>query len=483
MFQRPFSCCFIIKLIQRIFCILDIAVPLSDFDSLEANTSGLSQQSVAQDRIRLAPKGRRKPTRFNSKSDTSDANEGKKPMPEKSKKVAAEVNSKVSEAIAEENTTQAGQDMVVDDKKVQSSVPNKPSTTDKPKIAAEKPKIAAKKPMLPPAGKDLPKLDLSDVVVIHTPTEEKQKNPQSDSDKLTTPVKEDFGSWEHITSTKALKNAPDKESPVEANKKPNTIEENSEKGNGIKDSKSGIKELITGADVPKMTESDAKDTDKDKKKESVVKKSKGQDILDLIEGKSEKPPASDDDLKTEGKVLMNGPDLSAKSGSASSSYDKNDAPFGALVSRTRRFSDEQPAKSNDNKREVKFSAEKNNIENASKNNWSFELDDGDDMRSNDLHPVQFQRSKSMSAVQKPAQNQLCKSVSIDSSLKYVEDNKEEKAETTPKKSDLPDWIAIAKAKQQRNSSEDEEALDQTLEETMEEIQEMATQVNLHSLNL
>lgn len=447
---------------------LDTSISLGDFDALDNDTSGLSRQNVVQDRIRLAPKGRRKPTRFSPKTDTdtkTDTNQEEQIM-EKPKTLAVGEASAVPEVKSEENTSKV---LAAKVKEVSSPESKKPVVSEKPK----KPPPIAEKSKKPPltAEKESPKLDLNDVVIVKTPTEEKV---QTESAKLSAPTSETLGSWENIASPRIQKNSLDsKVASKNGNGENVKAEEKFEKNVDVNSkAKQSKEDVIKQEKVIVQDDADGKKSNEANKDEDM--KDKGQEILDLIEGKIEKQNESDRKIKTEEKSFANGSDSKIKSSLSSSNKDINKDPFDVLVARTSKQSEDRSLKSNENKREVKFSAEKNNSEDPSQKNWSFDLRELDDMRSNDLQPLQFQRSKSMSEVKKSSQPPLSKSISIDSSMTLDQDKEGQKEETETKseQNKLPDWIAIAKAKHQRNVPEDEE----TLEDTMEEIHDIASKV-------
>ena len=307
-----------------------------------------------------------------------------------------------------------------------------------------------------PVKKESLKRGLADAVITQNSTGEKSQS------ELSTPTTEDFGSWEHITDANSQEKSPDKELIKDA-KGPNPKEE------AVKEEEASTGDFEQEINKENMKNSVA---EKEEVKES---KNKGQDILDLIEGKTEKPLSVANTVKEEETMMVNGSDSSIIT--SSSPRDKEEkGVLDAFTARIRRFSEEQVAESNEDKREEKVTTNHVGLGNTSKNNWSFELDELDDMRSTDVQPKQFQRSKSLSAVQNPSHTLLSKSTSIDGSMKYVEDKKDEKVEITSENSKVPDWVAIAKAKHQKNAPEDGESL----EDTMEDIQEMAAQVCLHS---
>ena len=332
-----------------------------------------------------------------------------------------------------------------------------PIAKNQPK--AEKPKIVAKKPMLPVKKESL-KRDLVDAAVIQNSTGENSQR------KLSAPTTEDLGSWEHIAVANSQEKSPEKE-PVKDAKVPDCKEE-------------AVKE-----EEEENTDHFEQEMNKENMKTSVAEKevkeskNKGQDILDLIEGKAEKPSfvastvKKEETEKKEETVMVNGSDFNITSSSPRDKEEKG--ALDALTAKIRRFSEDQVAEPNEDKREEKITTSQFGLSSTSKNNWSFELDELDDMRSTDLQPRQFQRSKSLSAVQNPSQTVFSKSTSIDGGFKYVEDKKPEEVEITPENSKVPDWVAIAKAKHQKNAPEDGESL----EDTMEDIQEIAAQVSLH----
>lgn len=454
----------IILCITQCHCFLSEKVsPLGEFDALGANTSGLSQHSVAQDRIRLAPKGRRKPTRFSvnpdgiSKAKDSKKSTEKRQAALKPKSPDVERPSKIEEVVKNDRLTKSATGPCSDTKDTVPSVPKRPPAIDK---AKQPPPVAekAKKPMLP-VEKVSPKLDLSDVVIIQALTEEK---PQCDASKLTAPASEDFGSWEHITGPKGRKGSLEKEA---LNKSSSSLKVEEEEK--ILVQSDARKEICESDDVPAKCK--ATKTSAGLNNEDFIEVKKGQEILDMIEGKAEKVAGDKLEVQTEKELLVKGTDASLKKDSISSETDAEKAPFDALVSRTRRLSEGQTSKSDESKKGVRFSPEESPSENSPQKNWSFELNDLDDMRSTDLQPVPFQRSKSLSDPQKPVEPLMLKCVSVDNSMEQQKDKGTEGRASKKR----PDWIAIAKEKHQRNASTDEE----TLEETTEEIQDIALQVS------
>lgn len=429
----------------------DAVVALGDFDGLEANTSGLSQQSIAQDRIRLAPKGRRKPTRFATSTDASDKITEEKEVSTKNSAVATKMlESMAVEEVVKSNVAEPAKNEEV--KKVTPSVPKNPPT-------AEKPKIVAKKPMLP--IKKSPRPD--PIKTQSTPTSE-DKKPQSELSEIAVST-EEFGA-------NGNKDSPSNESAL-ASKDPGEKEDASEKASNT----DGMETAISTAKIVAEKENSNQKEDSDEKEESNetdVQKIGGQDILDLIEGKTGRSSEVPNVSKEKENLQVNGSDAFGINGFSSPREEEEKAADDDSLAKIRRFSKEQENESEESKPSLKFHAEQVSISKSNtEKSWSFQLYELDDMRSADMKPKQFQRSKSMSAAQKPSSHAtLVKSTSIDGGLTYAENEIVEETETASKSGKLPDWVAIAKAKHQKNAPDD----DESLEDTMEDIQEIAAQI-------
>ena len=370
---------------------------------------------------------------------------------EASKTVLKKVESVVVETTVNKNTRKVVGDTTEEVKKVLPSMPRNPPTTEKPKIIAKKPSLPVKKEQLKPEP-------ITNAATLNSTDE----NPESKSSKLSSPeTTRDFGSWEHITDMDEQKDSLTNESVLNTNGQDKNVE-TLEKEEGTDDFK-------TGLDKFSLQTSEAKDN----VMEGVIEKNIGQDILDLIEGKTEKSPKTNSFVRKEENVMVNGSDLNAVSESSSLMDNEEKCAVNAVDARSELISTEQVVEPSKGKESVDVDARESALHKTSKANWSFDLNELDDMRSNDMQPNQFQRSKSMNAVQKPVQAPLIKSTSIDGSFKHAEDKMVENEETTLENSKVPDWVVIAKAKHQKNAPED----DVSLEETMEDIQEMAAKVS------
>ena len=458
-----------------IYQILDAVVALDDFDGLEPNTSGLSQQSIAHDRIRLAPKGRRKPTRFASSTDTSDkAKEENKVLTKNSTVATKKLESKAVEEVVKSNVAEPAPAKNEEVKKVTPEPKNPPT--------AEKPKIVAKKPMLP--SKKSPRPD--PISNQSTPTSE-DKKPQGELNKIVSVATKEFG-------VNDKKETPSNE-PNLVSKDPGEKEDAPEK----ESNKDGMETVFSTSKIVAEKEGCNEQEDSIEKEESNVKEKSdekeesnekedsnvtdiqkigGQDILDLIEGKTGRPSEVQSISKEEEHVLVNGSDVCGINGFSSPREKEEKAANDDSPATIRRFSKGQENECEESKPSLKVHAEQVTINKInSEKNWSFQLNDLDDMRSADMQPKQFQRSKSMSAAQKPSsQATLVKSTSIDGGLTYAENQIVEETDTAFNSGKLPGWVAIAKEKHQKNAPED----DESLEDTMEDIQEIAAQVSFHS---
>ena len=480
---------------------------LDDFGVVSEASPGIGQQNVAQDRIRLAPKGRRKPTRFNSKTDTSENNAAKKEKTEETSKAdkPGQKDSVEKPKTIEKPKTAERQDKAVITEKLEKTkkpeVPQKPQKSVKgsssqkaegvtktngvqievksdenegslPKVLVEEQTTGNQTEKLPALdlslGDDTQTLDLSDTVIIKTPTEPRTKE---DVKKTSTPVNQDFGSWEHLFGARSDKSsnqsdssevlATSEEKPVKEESKTRTVKSFDRK------------EELKAVDERKASE-----------------ENKGQLILDMIEGKTEVSKDVDENVTSgKNKSPKNYVVVAKREGDgkvACGNEQEMSTAFDALISRTQRVNKEQQTKDMNSKQELKDNAKSNELVKTTKLNWSFDLQESDDMRSNDVQPMTFKRSHSMSTPSKDrnvdsraedSKPELIKWKSMDDSMTQEERDKKDEAQNPAKNGELPQWVSIAREKHMRHTSMDEEDEDDgTLEETMEEIKDIAAQV-------
>ena len=470
------------------FIISDTSRSLDDLGEVAA-ISNISKQNVTQDKIRLAPKGRRKPTKFNSKTDVAE-----KPQPKKApspKVLPAKAEKKSIPDLKAASEVEPKDESSNDKKKPSPLVPKKPLKSESPKQNSE---------LDLSIEETAPKIDLSDIEIIKTPREEK---PRIDPDKLGAGTDDEFGSWEHLAASKSDTSLEKKAASSEKTrsstslKKEDTVLEKSLSKSSWKTSEHDATNVFNSSQETGTNENKGESSSAIGSVENI----KVLGILDLIDGKTEKAPEnSKADTKEEAKKVEEadekhelGPSVfesqknakaksvssssetedkskDSKTRSLSSSSETNTKPFDALVSRTRRVSEEpseSKEKSNDEqskidvKKEVKFNAEKVELKETSSKNISFEINEKDDIRSADLRPTQIQRSQSLSAVKQNPPSGMSKSNSMDQSFPKEDKESEHTEESFTVSKKLPDWVAIANAKHKRNADDEETVNEQT----------------------
>lgn len=450
-----------------VFIISETSLSLDDLGAVAA-ISNISKQN-AQDKIRLAPKGRRKPTKFNSKTDVAEKPQHKKaPSP------------KIPPAKAENRTKE--EELSNEKKKPSPLVPKKPLKSESPKPNST---------LELSIEEATPKIDLSDIEIIKTPREEK---PRIDPDKLGIATDDEFGSWEHLASSKSDTSLEKKAASIEKTRSTSSLtkEENFLEKSLSKSSSKTSEQDATNVFNSSQEAGTNENKDKSSSTSDSAENSKVSGILDLIEGKTEKAPenskadAKEQDKKVEKKHVV-GPSAfesqkhakarsvstssetedknkGSKTRSLSSSSETSTKAFDALVSRTRKVS-EEPSKSEeksneeqskiDIKKEATFNAEKIELKETSSKKLSFDIHEIDDIRSADLRPTQIQRSQSLSAVKKNQPSGISKANSMDQSFLQEDKENEQTEEPFTASKKLPDWVAIANAKHKRIADDDE----------------------------
>ena len=169
-----------------------------------------SRPSGADDKIRLAPKGRRKPTRFNSKTNNVQAKDSPS-IREEAENVQIETkampntNEEVKDLSAREN----GKDMVLSSE--ETSLKGSTSSTQ------ESEKVSAM---------------LDDAVIIHTPEERKVIQ---EKERLTMAVENEFGSWENLSVARSDSSLEKKEISIQMLTDTSKIEKTESNLNGTAD--------------------------------------------------------------------------------------------------------------------------------------------------------------------------------------------------------------------------------------------------------
>ncbi len=431
---------------MHMFCFPEQSAGVSDI-SVVSETIPEHRTSAAQDKIRLAPRGRRRPTRFTSQSNV-----------ENEKKEATSTSEKVSP-----------------EAKVKAVSP-----TEKPQLAYVEQDALKGKDMTielnDPIKKNEDKGELADTIIIKTPD---GKKPLPGKELLSATSEDEFGSWEFLSKSKS-------NSSLEAsnNSVTRSLSSSSKKSDGSAAGKCTSKTSLE--QIPKQKFGvRQQDVVEDEKTISSRKDSKSEDLSNsrskssLLQSKDEEI-CSSNTRKADDKILEQTQEKSAaephpevlkkvnketgkedvSNNAGSCDEEKLQTVFDAIVSRTKSIEEEmvksdKPA----SKKEVGFNVEKK-INKTQKpplsTNISFDMDDLDDIRSTDLQPTQAQRSYSLSGSAKPAvPNAIAKSSSTDTNVSKTRKNSQDGKSSEDVKGKVPDWIAIAKEKHRRHTVDDE----------------------------
>eukprot|EP00794_Sanderia_malayensis_P006895 gene6895-7673_t len=502
---------------------IDQFFQLSDISQISESTPA-AISSAAQDRIRIAPRGRRMPSKLAKHTSSSSTAVAKSPV-----ETEARANRSFETA---NNKVQESESKVRSNAKLSSA--KEPGAVVIVEESEEKP-VKRVNPVIPvelstPVKENGAETTLSDTVIIETPIDTKT-SPKVKA-KTESLSDEEFGSWEDLGKLKndlgnlKIECDSDNASQKSGSRSSSHSASSSMKNVDVSPNeivvKSVVKKEVNGK-VIQESEMLGNHTEKDVKavvdKEEVLSTEKsGRSDLDRKRNTS----SDKEELEEIGEEKIVDARVKSKE-EVEEDEKKLQSVFNAIISRTKSIEEElskpttedlenedvqtkEEGRNGESKKKVAFShvkkptKEERQIKEENKTtsssslipkslNLSFDMKDLDDMRSADVQqpPVattttttattSFQRSSSLSSgTAKPAAASATKSRSATlgkSPRLKAPSAVEEKGSSSPPKANgkqrnVPDWIAIAKEKHKRNIPDDDEDEDASKEDEEEQ---------------